>query len=185
MAPAPGSAVSPRRTGFPGPSGVQRGGEAGAGARQLLPVALDTYWQVHREIAEDLFPFGLTTPQYLVLVHLGAGRREAGMRQLARAGRHDAATMTAVVDGLVRRGWVVRRRAAADRRRVVVRLTPKGRRIYQLATRRLILRWRRALRTFSGGEQLQLLSLLLRLLEALQDTSGVPGRGGPRRLASP
>jgi DNA-binding MarR family transcriptional regulator len=91
-----------------------------------LPVALDTYWQVHREIAGDLSPFGLTTPQYLVLVHLVAGRREAGMRQLARAGRHDPATMTAVVDGLVQRGWVVRRRSPVDRRRVVVRLTPRG-----------------------------------------------------------
>lgn len=164
---------------------ARRGGESAAGARQLLPAALDTYWQVHREIAEDLHPSGLTTPQYLVLVHLVASRREAGMRQLARAGRHDAATMTAVVDGLVRRGWVVRRRSAADRRRVVVRLTPKGRRIYQLATRRLILRWRRALRTFSGAEQLQLLSLLLRLLEALQETAGQPARVGLRRLAPP
>ncbi|HLE23643.1 MAG TPA: MarR family transcriptional regulator [Anaerolineales bacterium] len=173
------------RAGAAGPSGVQRGAEGGAGARQLLPVALDTYWQVHREIAEDLYPFGVTTPQYLVLVRLVAGRREAGMRQLARAGRHDAATMTAVVDGLVRRGWVVRRRSAADRRRVVVRMTPKGRRVYQLATRRLILRWRRALRTFSGAEQLQLLSLLLRLLEALQDTAGQPTRANPRRVVSP
>jgi DNA-binding MarR family transcriptional regulator len=138
------------------------------GARQLLPVALDTYWQVHREIAEDLGPAGLTTPQYLVLVHLVARRREAGMQELARAGRHDAATMTAVVDGMVRRGWVARRHTAGDRRRVAVRLTPRGRRAFQLATRRLIVRWRRALRTFSGVEQLQLLSLLLRLLEGLQ-----------------
>src|SRR3972149_6107067 len=84
-----------------------------------------------------------------------------------------------------RGGWVSPRRSAADRRRVVVRLTPKGRRIYQLATRRLILRWRRALRTFSGAEQLQLLSLLLRLLEGLQETAGQPARVGLRRLASP
>jgi DNA-binding MarR family transcriptional regulator len=151
----------------------------------LLPAALDTYWQVRREIAEDLHPFGLTTPQYLVLVHLVAGRKEAGMRQLARAGRHDPATMTAVVDGLARRGWVARRRSATDRRRVVVRLTPRGRRIYQLATRRLILRWRRALRTFGGVEQLQLLSLLLRLLEGLRDTAGQPGSSIPRRSAVP
>src|SRR3990172_3648431 len=189
----PEAATAPRReaargragAGAAGPGGVQRGAEGGAGARQLLPVALDTYWQVHREIAEDLYPFGVTTPQYLVLVRLVAGRREAGMRQLARAGRHDAATMTAVVDGLVRPGWVVPRRSAADRRRVVVRMTPKGRRVYQLATRRLILRWRRALRTFSGAEQLQLLSLLLRLLEALQDTAGQPTRANPRRVVSP
>jgi DNA-binding MarR family transcriptional regulator len=158
--------------------------EAGAGARALLPVALDTYWQVRREIADDLVPFDLTTSQYLVLVHLVAARRETGMRELARAGRHDPATMTAVIDGLVRRGWVVRRRGTADRRRVAVRLTPRGRRIYQLATRRLILRWRRALRSFSGAEQLQLLSLLLQLLGALQETAVVAARGGERRPPS-
>lgn len=168
-----------RQSGVRTPVGGPRAGEPGAGARQLLPVALDTYWQVHREIAADLSPSGLTTPQYLVLVHLVAGHREAGMRQLARAGRHDPATMTAVVDGLVERGWVVRRRSPVDRRRVVVRLTPKGRRTYQLATRRLIVRWRRALRTFAGAEQLQLLGLLLRLLEGLRDSAD-PRRGEPR-----
>ena len=137
----------------------------------MLPAALDTYWQVRRELANDLQPVGLTTSQYLVLVHLAATRREMGMLELARAGRHDPATMTALMDGLVRRSWVARRRSATDRRRVVVRLTPRGRRMHQLATRRLIVRWRRALRTFSGGEQLQLLGLLLRLLEGLQETS--------------
>ena len=152
-------------------SGAGPRGDGGTGARQLLPAALDTYWQVRRELADDLQPVGLTTSQYLVLVHLAAARREMGMLELARAGRHDPATMTTLVDGLVRRSWVARRRSATDRRRVVVRLTPRGRRMHQLATRRLIVRWRRALRTFSGGEQLQLLGLLLRLLEGLQETS--------------
>jgi len=107
------------------------------------------------------------------------------MRQLARAGRHDAATMTAIVDGLARRGWVVRRRSPVDRRRVVVRLTPRGRRTHQLATPRLILRWRRALRSFAGPEQLQLLALLLRLLEALQETGVASGTAAGRRTESP
>src|SRR3989304_9205614 len=88
------------------------GGEGGTGARQLLPAALDPYWQVRRELADDLQPVGLTTSQYLVLVHLAGARREASMRELARAGRHDPATMTALVDTLVRRGWVARRRSA-------------------------------------------------------------------------
>jgi len=143
--------------------------EAG-GARQLLPVALDTYWRVRGELGDDLEPFRLTLPQYLVLVRLAAARRETGMSDLVRAGRQDPATLTAIVDRMVRRGLLVRRRAAGDRRRVVVRLTPRGRRLYQLATRHLIVRWRRALRTFSGAEQLQLLALLLRLLGALEES---------------
>lgn len=146
-----------------------RGLEAGpGGARSLLPVALATYWQVRHELAEDLKPAGLTIAQYVTLVQLAAARREVGMSELARLGRHDPATATALVDGLVRRGLVVRRRASTDRRRVGVRLTTRGRRAYQTATRRLIVRWRRALHSFEGAEQIALLSLLLRLLEGLQ-----------------
>ncbi len=148
-----------------------------AGARQLLPVALDTYWQVRRELSDDLRPAGLTISQYLALVHLAGARGELGMRDLARQGRYDPATATVLVDGLVRRGFVVRRRSAVDRRRVGVRLTPRGRRLHQTATRRLIVRWRRALRTFSGDEQLQLLGLLLRLLEALRQPTGSQAEG--------
>jgi DNA-binding MarR family transcriptional regulator len=131
-------------------------------------VALDTFWQVRRELAVDLRPSGLTIPQYLAMVHLADSRREVGMRELAERGRHDPATVTALIDGLVRRGWVARRRTATDRRRVVVRLTARGRRVYQTATRRLIVRWRQALRRFDSGEQLSLLRLLVRLIEGLQ-----------------
>lgn len=138
------------------------------GARTLLPVALATYWQVRHELAEDLKPVGLTIAQYVTLVQLAAARREVGMSELARAGRTDPATATALVDGLVRRGLAVRRRTPTDRRRVGVRLTSRGRRAHQTATRNLIVRWRRALRSFEGPEQIALLSLLLRLLDGLQ-----------------
>src|SRR3990172_7796037 len=37
---------------------ARRGGESATGARQLLPAALDTDWQGHREIPQDLPPFG-------------------------------------------------------------------------------------------------------------------------------
>src|SRR3972149_2017886 len=72
------------------------GGEGGTGARQLLPAALDTYWQVRRELANDLQPVGLTTSQYLVLVHLAGARRGkgelgAGTRRPARPGNDDGA----------------------------------------------------------------------------------------------
>jgi DNA-binding MarR family transcriptional regulator len=144
------------------------GAPPGGGAGTLLPVALDTYWQVRHELEQDLQPAGLTIAQYVTLVQLAVARHEVGMSDLARAGRHDPATATVLVDGLVRRGLVVRRRAQIDRRRVGVRLTARGRRVYQTATRRLIIRWRRALRSFAGAEQIALLSLLLRLLDGLQ-----------------
>jgi DNA-binding MarR family transcriptional regulator len=90
------------------------------------------------------------------------------MKALAEAGLQDAATMTAIVDRLVRRGWVVRRRSAVDRRRVAVRLTARGRALLRAVPRRLDLRWRRALRRLTPSEQATLLRLLEQLLEGMR-----------------
>ena len=90
------------------------------------------------------------------------------MKALAQASLQDAATMTAIVDGLVRRGWVVRRRSAGDRRRVSVRLTVRGRTLLRAVPRRLDLRWHRALRRLSSTEQALLLRLLEQLLEGMR-----------------
>src|SRR4030067_803408 len=95
--------------------------------RSLLPLALPLWWRVRRQLADDLEPFRLTVAQYVPLVHLATARREVGMKALAGARLQDAGAMAVIVDGLVRRGWVARRRSAADRRRVSVRLTPRGR----------------------------------------------------------
>jgi DNA-binding MarR family transcriptional regulator len=141
--------------------------EAGQEARSLLPLALHLWWRVRRELAEDLDPFRLTVAQYVPLVYLATARREVGMGELAEASLMDAATMTAIIDLLVARGWVARRRSAADRRRVAVRLTLRGRTLLRAVPRRLDLRWRRALRGLSRPEQLTLLRLLQRLLEGL------------------
>ena len=136
--------------------------------RSLLPLALHVWWRVRRQLADDLEPFRLTVAQYVPLVHLATARREVGMKALAEASLQDAATMTVIVDGLVRRGWVARRRSAADRRRVSVRLTPRGRSLLRAVPRRLDLRWRRALRRLSPTEQALLLRLLEQLLEGMR-----------------
>jgi DNA-binding MarR family transcriptional regulator len=126
---------------------------------------------VRQQLADDLEPFHLTVAQYVPLVHLATARREVGMKTLAEASLQDAATMTAIVERLVRRGWVVRRRSAGDRRRVAVRLTPRGRALLRAVPRRLDLRWRRALRRLSPGEQAALLRLLEQLLAGMREGS--------------
>ncbi len=133
----------------------------------MLPLALQLWWRVRKRLADDLEPFRLTVAQYVPLVFLATARGEVGMGTLAQASLQDAATMTAIVDGLVRRNWVVRRRSALDRRRVAVRLTPRGRALLRAVPRRLDLRWRRALRRLSPVEQATLLRLLEQLLEGM------------------
>jgi DNA-binding MarR family transcriptional regulator len=145
-------------------------------ARSLLPLALHLWWRVRRELAEDLEPFRLTVAQYVPLVYLATARGEVGMSELAEASLQDAATMTAIVDLLVRRGWVARRRSPTDRRRVAVRLTLRGRTVLRAVPRRLDLRWRRALRGMSRVEQLTLLRLLQQLLDGLRPPDA--GAGG-------
>jgi DNA-binding MarR family transcriptional regulator len=70
---------------------------------------------------------GVGPKQVLVLREL---RRVGGASQvdLSRATLTDPATIMRAIDGLERRGWVVRSSAEGDRRRNVVSLTDEGRR---------------------------------------------------------
>ncbi len=75
----------------------------------------------------------LTLPQYRVLGILTEGSSAASALAERLAVRRPS--ITAVVDGLVARGLVDRRQEDADRRRVALRLTPKGARILAAADR--------------------------------------------------
>lgn len=97
--------------------------------------ALDAYIKLARctdtietRLARELAQHGLSVPQLAVLealLHLGPlCQRELGQKVLRTGG-----SVTAMVSGLERRGWVRRTRSRDDRRVVLVRLTPSGRRL--------------------------------------------------------
>lgn len=69
---------------------------------------------------------GVTVAGGTVLILL-ASRGEATPREIARRCWVNPATMTGIVDTLERDGLVQRRRDAADRRQVLLSLTPRGR----------------------------------------------------------
>ncbi len=69
---------------------------------------------------------GVSVPQCVLLQELLRG--DAEVSELARCTGVSTSAMTRLIDGLERRGSVERSRAAGDRRRVSVRLTPEGRR---------------------------------------------------------
>jgi MarR family transcriptional regulator, lower aerobic nicotinate degradation pathway regulator len=77
---------------------------------------------------EPLEEMGLTPREYLALVIIDTDA-PASQAQLAELMRLLPAQVVPVVDDLERAGLVERRRADADRRRSVVRLTAKGRRL--------------------------------------------------------
>lgn len=72
---------------------------------------------------------GLTYPQYLVLVVLGA-RDEMLIKDVGRELRLDHATLSPLLRRLERDGLLTRRRSADDERAVVVALTDEGRALH-------------------------------------------------------
>jgi DNA-binding MarR family transcriptional regulator len=67
----------------------------------------------------------LTVPQFRALVYVGA-HRGCALRELAGHLGNTPATTSALVDRLVRRGWVSRATDAANRRQVRLALTARG-----------------------------------------------------------
>lgn len=81
---------------------------------------------VYRPILAE---FGLTYPQYLVLLVLWEGEQEQlpTVSDLGARLQLDSGTLSPLLKRLEAAGLVARRRSAADERRVVVELTPAGR----------------------------------------------------------
>ena len=95
-------------------------------------------WLQHRRFAQEISDLKLTVPQFYTLSTLVGLGGTATMGELARTTYQVSATMTGIIDRLVRDGLVERRRAKTDRRSVVVAITPTGQQLVDQA-------WARAL----------------------------------------
>jgi MarR family transcriptional regulator, 2-MHQ and catechol-resistance regulon repressor len=94
----------------------------------------ETYVLLETVVAHALEPLGLRVEEYNVLRLL----RDAGehrMSVVAQRTLSDDSTTTRVVESLVARGLVDRRRASSDRRVRLVAITPSGRRTIDRADR--------------------------------------------------
>ncbi|MBX7056602.1 MAG: MarR family transcriptional regulator [Leptospirales bacterium] len=99
-----------------------------------------------------------------VLLHSGP----LTMMELARRTRRDKSTVSALVEQLATRGFVLRRRDAEDGRRVVVDLGARARKAAPELMRISAAMNRRMLQGFSAAELTQLSELLLRALRNLE-----------------
>jgi DNA-binding MarR family transcriptional regulator len=111
---------------------------------------MELSWVQHRRFSQELADLSLTVPQFYTLnalIDLGGATT---MGALSRQVMQVSATMTGIIDRLVRDGLVKRSRCDDDRRAVLVEITPVGRQAVATA-------WERA---FEGTESLlQALSL--------------------------
>ena len=59
-------------------------------------------WVAMRQLSQQLQPFGLTFPQFIVLAALAAHQQACTMRDLTNATFEDPPTMTGIIDRLVK-----------------------------------------------------------------------------------
>lgn len=94
---------------------------------------------------------GLTLPQFKLLARLS--ERDFRPAELAEALEIGRPTLTAIANGLVRRGLVERSRDLADRRGTLLRLTPEGRALFQMVEARTTAALGRLVAAMAASEQ--------------------------------
>jgi DNA-binding MarR family transcriptional regulator len=85
----------------------------------------------NKQLTEKLTQHDLTVAQYLSMDALNNKGAECSMSELADRIQQSSATMTGIIDRLVEKGWVTRRRSEEDRRAVYVNLTADGQTLLQ------------------------------------------------------
>ncbi len=92
-------------------------------AKRLLEVIPKSMRVIRRELRQFAKP-SLTVPQFRVLHQIASGTQLTS--DLAELHGISLPAMSTLVDGLVKRGFIVRQPGMVDRRHVVLSLTKKG-----------------------------------------------------------
>jgi DNA-binding MarR family transcriptional regulator len=112
----------------------------------------------------ELKPLDLTAAQYIVLVNIGTGRASTPV-DLCRLLQYDTGAMTRLLDRIEAKGVIRRAAHGADRRCVVIELTPAGEELYPKLLQIVVEMNKRALKGFSREEVATLESLLQRVAQ--------------------
>jgi len=122
------------------------------------------YFAMHRASDAHFARHGITADQFVVLACLG--QQDAVMQQdLVRRAASDPSTIRAILVLLEGRGLVIRERHPADGRAREVRLTAKGRRLYERLWKTSEPIRHQLLSGFSESESESLLGSLRRLIQ--------------------
>jgi len=142
-------------------------------AEEVQRLSMDLLWYEQRQFAQELTQTGLTVPQFVTMSVLHDTGTQSPMGGLAEMVRQCSATMTGIVDRLVRLGLVQRMRSDEDRRSVLVGLTPKGEELLREVKTGRRARMQRILSRMSPEVRQQVVPLLRAYLQATLAEDGV------------
>lgn len=124
-------------------------------------------------------PEGITLTQWSALVSIYFDRGTS-CAELARDLAHDKGATTRIIDTLVERGWVTRKRHADDRRVINLTLTEAGKAVAHHCRMGVIEQWNDWLADWADEDS----ATLLRLLQKLHETLQVKMAEGQSRIAT-
>jgi DNA-binding MarR family transcriptional regulator len=132
-----------------------------------------SYLALSGYVNERLRPYDLTFSQWQVLAFVA---RQAGgvttQRELHCWLKVEAATLTGVIDGLARRGWLTREESVDDRRVKRLELTPSGRQAYEAVSPWLTVEVQeRVLEGLTPGQVAVTREVLQRVVENLEHST--------------
>jgi DNA-binding MarR family transcriptional regulator len=128
---------------------------------QLMPLVRRVLWSAANRRLETFWETMLAWRVLACVKRAGP----AAQRELADAVAQDPAVVCRLLDDLEERGLVHRVRDVEDRRRMMVRLTPAGRRRWQALLPEVVRAVGLALEPLSGAEQRTLRDLLRKLVD--------------------
>lgn len=114
---------------------------------------------------------GISFQQWIVLMHLRDGISTT-TGALCQELRHDSGAMTRLIDQLVERGFIERRRKSADRRVVDLALTPAGRKMVNSLVPITVNTLNEALADFTKADLQQFQTLLRRIIARVSTLNG-------------
>ena len=117
-------------------------------------------WVQRRQFAQSLASCGLTIPQFYTLVTIHHGEKGCTMGVLAEETHQCSATMTGIIDRLLKMGLVERARDESDRRLVMVRLTKDGQALLRSALNERLQGLREVLTQFEEGGRRHIIEAL-------------------------
>lgn len=120
-----------------------------------------------KALADELEPHGIRSGQWSVLRILWDIE---GLTQVELADRMrvEKASLTGVLEGMERRGLILRERNEEDRRKINITLTAQGRRLKSQLLPHAVKINRKATRGMTNAETLQLRGLLAKLIENIE-----------------